>query len=167
LAVATETPNNGRQDPAEAIRATLGGRRDAVLPPGVAAELAATYRNSLRDYRQHSLEFLEAEDYQQAAEKAWGAFAESVKSIAADYGMRLAHHALIIRVTGSLATLAAQDDPDAEAVLSIGLDSARSLHQHFYENDLPPGQVKYSAARVAEAIDLMQQRFGAAGNGFV
>jgi uroporphyrinogen-III synthase len=90
-----------------------------------------------------------------------------VKSIAADYGMRLAHHALIIRVTGSLATLAAQDDPDAEAVLSIGLDSARSLHQHFYENDLPPGQVRYSAARVAEAIDLMQQRFGAAGNGFV
>ena len=157
--------NASGQDTAAAIRAALRGRRDLELSLADAAQLAETYRASLGDYRGHSLQCLEAGDYQQAAEKSWGAFAESVKAIAADYGLRLSHHCHVIRVSGQLATLAAQHDTDAEPILRDGLSAARSLHQHFYENDLPADDVIFSTNRVAAAIDLMQQRFSSANDG--
>ena len=99
------------------------------------------------------------------AEKSWGAFAESTKAIAADYGMKISFHGTIISVASRLATLAAQDAPDAGEALRHGLSSARSLHQHFYENDLEPEDVIFSAERVAAAIGLMQHRFSAGADG--
>ena len=68
-------------------------------------------------------------------------------------------------MAGRLSSLAAQDDPAAGALLHQGLGLARSLHQHFYEDDLPADDVIYSAGVVAEAIDVMQQRFGLDGGG--
>ena len=155
--MSSEAPEE--QDVAQAIRTALRGRRVAELPSEDAAELAENYRNSLTTYRQHSLEYLEAGDYLQAAEKSWGAFAESVKSIAADHRFRVSHHGAIIQVCSQLVALAARQDPGAGDVLGSGLDSARSLHQHFYENDLPAERVRFSTRRVAAAIDLMQDRF--------
>ena len=152
-----------RPDLAAALRGVVRGQDELLWTPEFAAEQAAGYRQTLDAYRRHSREYLAAGDYQQAAEKAWGAYAQSVKSIGADYGVKLAHHAHIIRAGGALATLSAQDDPAATALLDAGLNSARSLHQHFYENDLPGPIVIRSSARVLEAIDLMQQRFGMGG----
>ncbi len=151
--------NANGQDIAAAIRAAIRRQFDTDMPPAQAAAFAENYRNSMNFYRRHGQEYLAAGDYRQAAEKSWGAFASSVKSIAADYGMKITFHGSIINVAGRLATLAAQDDQDAGEVISSGLGLARSLHQHFYENDLPPGQVIFSAGKVAVAIDLMQQRF--------
>ena len=150
--------NNGA-DVAATIRAALPRRSDLELTPGDAAELAETYRDGLNQYREHSLRYLAAGDYRQAAEKSWGAYALSLKSIAADYGFRLSHHGHIVRVGGRLASMASQDAPDDGNALSVGLDAALSLHQHFYENYLPGEQVEYSSRRVGTAIDLMQQRF--------
>ncbi len=158
-----DSHNNGGQDTAAVIRAALQARSDLELSPPDAAELAETYRDNLRDYRRHSLEYLETGDYRQAAEKSWGAFAQSVKAVAADYGVRLSHHGHIIRVGNRLATLARQDSQDAGEVLLKGLNSARSLHQHFYENDLEAEGVTLSANDVMTAIDLMQQRFATGG----
>lgn len=155
--------HNGGTDLAEVIRAALLPRTDLEFTPDDAAEMAAAYRSMLRDYRQHSLQYLVAGDYRQGAEKSWGAYAESVKSIAADYGFKLSHHGHIIRVSGRLATLAGESNPEDRDVLSIGLSSARSLHQHFYENYLLGDDVTFSAERVSAAIDLMQQRFSAVG----
>ena len=154
-----------RPDLAAALRGVVRGQAELLWTPEWAAREAAGYRQTLEAYRRHSREYLAAGDYQQAAEKAWGAYAQSVKSIGADYGVKLAHHAHLIRAAGRLATLSAQDDSESGEVLVVGLEAARSLHQHFYENDLEPEIVTRSANHVASAIDLMQQRFGLGGNG--
>ena len=158
-----EPSRNG--DTAAVIRAAMRGRSDAELRPEDTARIAASYRRNLDYYRQHGRECLAAGDYRQAAEKLWGAYAQSVKSIAADYGVRISFHGSIVSVGHALATLTGQDDPDAGESLASGLDSARSLHQHFYENDLPDQAVIRSSGRVAAAIDVMQQRFGLGANG--
>ena len=154
--------NHNGADVAAAIRAAFRVPSDSEIVPGDGPALARTYRSMMDEYRQHGRQYLASGDYRQAAEKSWGAFAESVKSIAADYGMKISFHGTIISVASRLATLAA---PDAGEVLRDGLTSARSLHQHFYENDLEPEDVRFSADRVAAAIDLMQQRFASGANG--
>lgn len=155
--------SSGNGDTAAAIRAAMRGRSDAELRPEDTARIAASYRRNLDYYRQHGRECLAAGDYRQAAEKMWGAYAQSVKSIAADYGVRISFHGSIISVGDALAALSAQDDPAAGEALDDGLGLARSLHQHFYENDLSERAVIRSSARVSEAIDAMQQRFGLGG----
>ncbi len=157
------SPGNGGADAAAAIRSSLRGRSDTEISPEDIPAAAANYRNSMNYYRRHGQECLAAGDYRQAAEKAWGAYASSVKSIAAGYGMRISFHGSIISVGSALASLAGQDNPGNGAVLNDGLGLARSLHQHFYENDLPAEQVIFSAERVAAAIDLMQRRFAVGG----
>ena len=153
-----------QQDTAAALRAAMRGRSDTELRPEDTARVAASYRRNLDYYRQHGQECLAAGDYRQAAEKLWGAYAQSVKSIAADYGVRISFHGSIISVGHALATLAAQNDSAAGESLDAGLDAGRSLHQHFYENDLPDLAVIRRSHRVAAAIDLMQRRFGRAGS---
>ena len=154
--------NHNGADVGAAIRAAFRVPSDSEIVPGDGPALARTYRSMMDEYRQHGRQYLASGDYRQAAEKSWGAFAESVKSIATDYGMKISFHGTIISVASRLATLAA---PDAGEVPRDGLTSARSLHQHFYENDLEPEDVHFSADRVAAAIDLMQQRFAADANG--
>lgn len=160
--------DEARSDTAAALRGVVRGQAELLWTPEFAAEQAAGYRQTLDAYRRHSREYLAAGDFQQAAEKAWGAYAQSVKSIAADYGVKLAHHAHLLRAAGRLAELAGQAEPAEpadERVIRAGLSSARSLHEHFYENDLSAGDVAYSIEEVAAAIDLMQRRFGLGGNG--
>ena len=148
-------------DVAAAIRAAFRVPSDSEIVPGDAPALARTYRGMMEEYRQHGRQYLAEGDYRQAAEKSWGAFAESVKSIAADYAMKISFHGTIISVASRLATLAAQDDPRCRIDCPAGtrVKLARSLHQHFYENDLEPEVINLAADDVAAAIDLMQQRF--------
>ena len=134
-------------------------RVDAEIPQDQVVETAGKYRDILNHYRQHSRECLDTGDYLQGAEKSWGAYAASIEAIAADYGLKISFHGSIISVASRLATLANQDDPGAGAILRAGLHSARSLHQHSYENDLDPDVIRLGADDVNAAIDLMQQRF--------
>lgn len=161
--------NHGKQnssaDVAAAIRAAFRVPSDSEIAPRDAPALAITCRGMMEEYRQHGRQYLADRDYRQAAEKSWGAFAESVKSIAADYAMKISFHGTIVGVASRLSTLAAEDDTDTGEILREGLALARSLHQHFYENDLEPEDVHFSADRVAAAIDLMQQRFSSHSNG--
>ena len=157
--------NTNGQDTAAIIRAALRGRSDSELAPEDIPAFAQNYRNGMNHYRRRGQQFLAEGDYRQAAEKSWGAFAQSVKAIAADYGMRISFHGSIISVASALASLASQDDSAEDGALRDGLSSARSLHQHFYENDLEPEDVIFSAERVAAAIDLMQHRFTPGANG--
>ena len=138
------------------------GRQPAVMSTERAAERAATHRSIREHYQEHARQSLETGDYLQAAEKSWGAYAQTVKAIAADHRMRASHHGSIIGVAGELAALAGQSDPEAGDLLRNGLSTARSLHQHFYENDLPDSIVSASSADVGEAIDLLQQMFTSA-----
>lgn len=161
----TAESHNSGADVAAAIRSSFRVPSDSEAAPGDAPALARTYRSMMDEYRQHGRQYLAAGDYRQAAEKSWGAFAESVKSIAADYGMKISFHGTIISVASRLSTLANRDAPNAGAVLRAGLHSARSLHQHFHENDLEPEVINLAADDVNAAIDLMQRRFASGASG--
>ena len=73
--------------------------------------------------------------------------------------MRISFHGSIISVASRLTTLANRDDPSAGAILRAGLNSARNLHQHSYENNLERDVIMLSAGDLNAAIDLVQQRF--------
>ena len=145
---------------ADAIRAGLRHGREPVNPPSpeITAK-SAVYRRSLAHYRQHAQDSLARGDYLQAAEKSWGAYTQTLKIIAADRGLPLAHHASIIAVARRLAELVRPSDPDAARTLRYGMSTARSLHQHFYENDLPDAEVADATADVMATIDLLQRLF--------
>ena len=120
---------------------------------------SAVYRRSLAHYRQHAQDSLAEGDYLQAAAKTWGAYTQTLKIIAADRGLPLSHHASIIAVARRLAELVRPADPDAARTLRYGMSTARSLHQHFYENDLPDAEVADATADVMATIDLLQHLF--------
>ncbi len=152
--------NFSEQQVAAAIHAGLReGRRQVGLSPTEAEDKTATYRGNLYHYRQHVQTSLDAGDYLQAAEKSWGSYAQTIKAIGADHLLSITHHASIIGVAGQLADLANQSDQQNGVALADGLHIARSLHTHFYENDLPDSTVVTAAGRVATAIDLMQELF--------
>lgn len=149
--------------PQQIIAAIVAGLRRANQAPDLsqedAARQVALYQNNLAHYRQHVRKSLDEGDYLQAAEKSWGAYAQVIKSIGADRQFNVSHHGAIMGVAARLASLVDASDPSAGSVLSMGLAYARSLHQHFYENDLPDDTVIASADGVAAAIDLLQQLF--------
>ena len=142
-----------------AIRSGIGSaRQDDQLSPRRAAQRSAAHRRILAHCRQHISKSLNEGDYLQAAEKSWGAYAQSIKAIGADHRLRISHHAGIIGVASRLASLVRASDPVAGNVLRHGLATARSLHQHFYENDLPDDEVT-AAADVDTAVALLRQLF--------
>ena len=134
-------------------------RRNYVLTPEEAAQKGATYRNNLAHYRNLAQKCLGEGDYLQAAEKSWGAYAQTIKSAGADYAMNVATHRNVLSVAQQLTALAATADAADAARLHSGFTSARSLHQHFYEDDLGAAEVERSVAEVMEAIDLLQRLF--------
>ena len=135
------------------------GGRDTRLSAGRAAERAATHRSILAHYREHAQESLSNGDHLQAAEKSWGAFAQTIKAIGADHRLSVSHHAGIVGVADQLTLLVGASDAVSGAVLRQGLAFARSLHQHFYENDLSNATVVANTGEVSEAIDLLQELF--------
>ena len=144
----------------DSIRAGLKeGRRPARMSAGRAAERAQTHRSIRARFQDHAQQSLSSGDYLQAAEKSWGAYAQTVKAIVADRRLRATHHASIIGVADRLAQLVGTSDPVAGHVLSTGLAFARSLHQHFYEDDLSDETVIANSNEVIDAIDLMQELF--------
>ena len=171
MAMERDKGNDGGGDAtrpdAATIRAALlevaQGRAGSELPPGEAAELAASYRRSLTEECRHCLEYLESGDYQQAAKKAWYAYAASVLAIGADYGVKLSYDLHLSRAGGGLATLVCQSNPDDASTLSSGLHLARSLYQHIFDNALDPRTVEFSIGWTLAAIDVMQRRFGLVG----
>ena len=143
-----------------AIRSGLRGERQNVdRPAGETERCSAAYDANLAHYQQHARQSLAAGDYRQAAEKSWGAYAQTIKLVAAQHGMKVSHHASIISVAGRLATLANASDPAVAKTLRDGLATARSLHQHFYENDLPDDIVVANANDVASVIGQLLELF--------
>jgi hypothetical protein len=113
----------------------------------------------LARYREHARRSLNSGDYLQAAEKSWGAYAQTVKAIGADNQLSVSHHSEVVGVGSELAALVGTSDDVRGYALSVGLAFARSLHQHFYENDLSDRMVITSSDAVATAIDLLQELF--------
>ena len=153
--------NLSPQQVSDAIRAGLPNRPDVELSVSEAAQSAVTYRDNLLHYREHVRKSLDARDYRQVAEKSWGAYSQTVKAIAADRSLRVRSHTSILRVSEQLVALVSSADPVSGSLLDNGMNSAHSLHIHFYENDLPDATVTRRADAVAAAIDLLQELFPA------
>ena len=141
----------------DAIRAGLrGGRRNYSLTPNEAADKSAAYQGNQAHYQGLVEKCLADGDYRQAAEKSWGAYAQTIQSIAAARGMDVETHRSLLRVACELNDLAAGSDADITDRLRLGFHAARSLHRHWHANDLPDGAVISAAADVQDAIDLLQ-----------
>lgn len=123
------------------------------------AQKRDTYLDNLAHYRSVAQRCLEVGDYRQAAEKSWGAYAQTIKATCAGYGIRVSTHANILSVAQALTALAASADADVAGRLRRGFNMARSLHQHFYENDLEHEEVGRQVGEVMSGIDLLQTLF--------
>ena len=143
-----------------AIRAGLsGGRQNYNLTAVEAQEKGATYRGNLSHYRNVAQQCLNEGDYLQAAEKSWGAYAQTVKAAGAGYGINVNTHRSVLRVAEEFTALAATTNAAEADKLRVGYLSARCLHQHFYENDMGNAEVEKGVADVMDAIDLLQSLF--------
>ena len=161
--MSTAQPSFPPEQVSDAIRAGLSQRENVAAEPGEAAALTDTYLGNLNHYRQHVQKSLADGDYRQAAEKSWGAYAQAIKLIGAEHGLHITSHRTILRVAQQLASLAGQGDAELGRNLRHGLAAARSMHTHFYENDLPDETVMDSSVDVASAIALLQELFPANG----
>ena len=94
---------------------------------------------------------LELEDYIQASEKAWGAVAVAIKSIAEQRGWRHSHHRLTSAILGQLA------DEFNRPHLHDLFNTAESMHSNFYENT----QTEKEAARGIDRSKQLQQELEA------
>ena len=99
----------------------------------------------------HAFEQLEKGDRLQASEKAWGATAHALKSIAKERGMRYGRHedvwALVRRLVAD-----AKDSPEA---MGRGIEIANRLHQNFYNDVEQPGELEAALPLVQRSIDLL------------
>ena len=154
------TPVFTTQQVEGAIRHGMRGDRQRYeLDAGDAGQKNATYGDNLAHYRNVAQKCLSEDDYLQAAEKSWGAYAQTIKATCAGYGIRVSTHRNILSVAQALTALAGGADAAAADTLRRGFTSARSLHQHFYENDLDADEVERSVAEVMDATDLLQMLF--------
>ena len=155
-----EPSNLSLQQVTDAIRAGLReGRQPVELSPTEAAQKSAVYHGNLAHYRDHVQKNLDEGDFVQAAEKSWGAYAQAIKAVAANHGLRVTHHASIIGAADRIALLVRSSDTVAGDTLRHGLSTARSLHQHFYENDLSDATLAMTSHEVVTAIDMLQELF--------
>ena len=136
-----------------------GDRQSFELGANDAAQKSVTYERNLTHYRNVAQRCLADGDYLQAAEKSWGVYTQTIKAICADHRIRVSTHSNILSVANQLTALARNSDPAIGAMLRQGFQSARGLHQHFYEADLPDDEVERSVAEVMDAIDLLQTLF--------
>ena len=150
------------QQVTDAIRAGLReGRQPVDLSPAEASQQSTVYRGNLAHHRDYAQTSLDEGDYLQAAEKSWGAYAQTIKAVAAEHGLRVTHHASIVGAADQIALLVGSVDSAAGNALRNGLSTARSLHQHWYENDLSNVTVAANTHEIMVAIDLLQDLFTA------
>ena len=137
----------------------LGDRMRYEIGPVEAVQKSAAYGSNRAHYRSVAQKCFNEGDYLQAAEKTWGAYAQTIKSASAGYGIRVSTHSNLLSVAQSLIDPALAADAEIRDRLRLGFLSARSLHQHFYENDLLDAEVERSVGEVMDAVDLLQTLF--------
>ena len=100
----------------------------------------------------HADEFLQAGDLVQASEKGWGAVAHYLKAVAKQRGWRNESHRDFFTIKNRLA----QETDNPDRIHSL-FDSARVLHQNFYEPISPAEDVERGIERAKEFIGRLEQ----------
>ena len=97
---------------------------------------SAKYAELSRHYIRQAEEEFQKGDLSQASEKAWGAVASAVKSVAAQRGWTHQHYALLFDVSEQIADELGRPD------LGRLFRSAGFLHINFYEDWMAAGNVR-------------------------
>lgn len=118
------------------------------VAPEISSVMQEKYRKLNHKYLKDAEGLLLKEDYSQASEKFWGAFAEMVKSVASQRGLITRSHLGIGEIVELL-------QRELKFNLTEAYFAANSLHSNFYEEELTPEQVKRAAEIVKDAINLL------------
>ena len=108
-----------------------------------------TYRERSRVFLEKARAELEAGDFEQASEKAWGAAALMVKAAAQQRGERHRQHAFLSTLVDDLA------DETGDAELVPLFDSANALHSNFYESRFGGRAVRRRLVSVERFVEKM------------
>ena len=104
-------------------------------------------------YVKDAEECLTKDDYVQASEKSWGAFATILKAIAAQRKKTIKTHEGLSFFTAEIAR-----ELKDQGINGTGL-VADGLHQNFYENNQHPVAVKKGAKIIKQFVTRMHNRF--------
>ena len=104
-------------------------------------------------FLRHAEEEFEAGDLAQASEKAWGAVAHYLKSVAKFRGWRNTSHSDLSHIALDLAQ--ETDNPARIEELYVMMEG---LHTNFYEDRLPDSLVARGIDRAGELISRLENR---------
>ena len=104
-------------------------------------------------YIKESDEFFKQKNYSQVSEKLWGAAATITKAIAASRNKTIRSHDGI----GFYLALIAEELKD-KSILDI-VSIANSMHQNFYEDNLPPEVIQRASQRIKLFSNRMRSKF--------
>jgi HEPN domain-containing protein len=110
----------------------------------------ANYKRLNGKYLKNAEVLMHKGDYAQTAEKLWGACAEAIKAVAAKRGKDLGTH----RSIGEFVTKLHKEHPDWNLIDSFNY--ASSLHVNFYEDHMPPEDVKRGESVVKEFVKRLK-----------
>ena len=101
-------------------------------------------------YLRDSEELLAKKDYVQASGKAWGAASQIVKALAAREGREIRSHASLWEYMDELA------ERLGDLMLRYLWRTANNLHQNFYENWMPAGEVELAVKDVKTFVKKLK-----------
>jgi uncharacterized protein (UPF0332 family) len=101
-------------------------------------------------YLRDSEELLAKKDYVQASGKAWGAASQIVKALAAREGREIRSHASLWEYMDELA------ERLGDLMLRYLWRTANNLHQNFYENWMPAGEVELAVKDVKTFVEKLK-----------
>ncbi len=104
------------------------------------------YTEMSQEYMARAEDYLSKGDLKQASEKSWGAAACALKSIAEERGWRHQSHSLLFDISNQVIDELGRPD------LRDMFQSAKSMHQNFYENWEPEEGVAYALGRIKEYL---------------
>ena len=104
------------------------------------------YAAMSRDFMARAENYLRQGDLVQASEKSWGAAACALKSIAEQRGWHHQSHSLLYDISNQLVEELGRPD------LRDMFQSAKTMHQNFYENWEPEEGVEYAVGRIKEYL---------------
>ena len=102
---------------------------------------------------------LRAGDGMQASEKAWGAAAHAVKSVAESRGWRHRTHADLFRAVDNIVRLSGDSE------ISLLFDDANALHKNFYEGWLEDDHIERSMNSVRRLLTKLDAFMDIDNNG--
>ena len=120
------------------------------MTTAIAYNLPETYAGQSREFIALAHQELEQGDLLQASEKAWGAAAAAVKSVAELRGWQHYAHTLIRAAAWRIS-----EEYNRHRILGM-MAWAGDLHQNYYEYRLGPREVTLGIAQVEELLSILE-----------